>query len=85
MWPFKRKKGSAQGNAAGEYPDEEIRRLAWDEFDKEARLGATRNLGRGLLGPLAMPGAAAGLLRRGSDPTDEHGQREGLRDDVEKA
>jgi hypothetical protein len=83
MWPFKRKKESAKDSGARDYPDDEIRQVAWDEFDKEARLRPPR-IGTVLLGPLATPGAAAELLNRDSDPADEHGQRQAGRDEDEK-
>ena len=83
MWPFKRKKESAKESGARDYPDDEIRQVAWHEFDKEARLRPPR-IGTVLLGPLATPGAAAELPNHDSDPADEHGQRQAGRDEDEK-
>lgn len=74
MWPFKRKIGSAQEIVASERPDDEIRDIAWAEFDKEAELEAS-NLGTAVLGPLSLTAAIRGLRsphgRRESPPDDE--------------
>jgi hypothetical protein len=86
MWPFKRKPGAVRESTAGEYPGEEmIRNVGWDEFDKEAELEASSNLGTAMLGPLSITGAMAGLRKHHSDSTDEQrGQRDTRRQDEEK-
>lgn len=81
MWPFKRTKRSSPENAAEDPRDEEILRVGWDEFDKEAELEATSNLTTAMLGSLAITGARAGIRNRDADPADEQGRRKTLPDD----
>jgi hypothetical protein len=76
MWPFKRKTESPAEIAAEERLDEATRDVAWDEFDKEAR----REAALGPLSPLGLIGATEGPPKGDSDPGDEHGLRESLRD-----
>jgi hypothetical protein len=80
MWPFKRKKESAEEIAAEKRLDEVTREVAWGEFDKEA----AHEAGMGPFAPLGMTGATEGPLKGDPNPTHEHGLRETLHKGDEK-
>ena len=82
MWPFKKRKPESPEEIASEKRlDEATREVAWDEFDKEA----AREAWLGPTEPLGMTRAIHPRRKGGSDPGDERGMRDVLRDADEKS